>query len=70
VLQESREDAQTIKEQGKLLLGVDYAKMDRCIRDSYKRQRQAGFVPYVSVRALDRLMIFSEESPQSTSQKE
>jgi len=55
--QENREDAQFVKNQGKLLLGVDYAKTPRCIRDSYKRQRLAGFVPYVSVRALDRLPV-------------
>ncbi len=59
--QENLADAQFVKEQGKLLLGVDYAKTPRCIRDSYERQRQAGFVPYVSIRALDRLMILSDE---------
>jgi len=58
--QENRVDAQFIKEQGKLLLGVDYAKTPRCIHDSYKRQRQEGFVPYVSVRALDRLPVLPQ----------
>ncbi|MEM8946313.1 MAG: endo alpha-1,4 polygalactosaminidase [Planctomycetota bacterium] len=53
---ENRTNAVFVKSQGKLLLGVDYAKQPQSIRDSYRRQRDAGFVPYVSVRALDRLM--------------
>ncbi|WP_218932427.1 endo alpha-1,4 polygalactosaminidase [Adhaeretor mobilis] len=53
---ENRANAQFIKTQGKLLLGVDYAKAPRSLQDSYDRQREAGFIPYVSVRALDQFV--------------
>lgn len=54
---ENRSNALFVKSHGKLLLGVDYARQQESIRDSYRRQRDAGFIPYVSVRALDRLML-------------
>lgn len=66
---ENRENALFVKSQGKLLLGVDYAKQPQSIRDSYNRQREAGFVPYVSVRALDRMMV-SDENISITSNQD
>ncbi len=39
------------------LLGVDYAKDPDCIADAYQKQREIGFVPYVSVEALDRVVV-------------
>ena len=59
---EVRENALAIHRKGKLVLGVDYARRTSNIPEAYRRQRKLGFVPYVSVVALDR--IFSE--PQST----
>lgn len=59
---ENRRNALAIRRQGKLVLGVDYARKASNIAEAYRRQRKLGFVPYVSVSALDR--IFSE--PQST----
>jgi cysteinyl-tRNA synthetase, unknown class len=51
--EENRQNALAIKRAGKLVLGVDYAKTPACIADAYARQRAWGFVPYVSVVALD-----------------
>lgn len=50
---ENRENALAIKNAGKLVLGIDYAKKRECIEDSYKKLREIGFVPYVSVRELN-----------------
>jgi len=50
---ENRDNAIAIKKAGKLLLGVDYAKKAETIKDAYAKQREAGFVPYVSVVNLD-----------------
>ena len=54
--QENRKNALEIKKAGKLLLGVDYAKKEKTIKDAYKKQRQAGFVPYVTTVNLDHIM--------------
>ena len=45
---ENRDNAIAIKNAGKLLLGVDYAKKQTSIQDSYKKQSELGFVPYVT----------------------
>lgn len=50
---ENRDNAIAIKNAGKLVLGVDYAKEPASIAGAYKKQRELGFVPYVSVEALD-----------------
>ncbi len=55
--QENRQNATAIRATGKLALGVDYAKKPASIVDSYKRQREIGFVPYVSVVALDKIIL-------------
>ena len=52
---ENRENALAILKTGRLILGVDYAKKPELIVDSYKKQRELGFVPYVSVKDLDRI---------------
>jgi cysteinyl-tRNA synthetase, unknown class len=56
---ENRANALAIRNAGKLVLGVDYAMKPKNIADAYKKQRELGFVPYVSVDALDRVL--SEE---------
>ena len=53
--QENRKNALKIKKAGKLLLGVDYAKNEKTIKDSYKKQRQVGFVPYVTTVELNHI---------------
>jgi DUF1680 family protein len=50
---ENRDNALAIKQAGKLVLGVDYAKTPACIADAYAKQRAIGFVPYVTVVQLD-----------------
>ncbi len=53
--QENRDNALAIKQAGKLILGVDYAKRPASIQDAYQKQRALGFIPFVSVQALDRI---------------
>lgn len=53
--QENRNNAAAIQKAGKLVLGVDYAMKSESMIDAYKKQRALGFVPYVSVEALDRI---------------
>jgi cysteinyl-tRNA synthetase len=53
---ENRENAQAIRDAGKLVLGVDYAKKPESRAAAYEKQRKLGFVPYVSVVALDRIV--------------
>lgn len=62
--QENRANALAIRKAGKLVLGVDYAKKPASIEDAYRQQRALGFIPYVSVEALDRIQ------RESTSSKE
>ncbi|MBX3434821.1 MAG: endo alpha-1,4 polygalactosaminidase [Pirellulales bacterium] len=52
---ENRANAAAIKQAGKLVLGVDYAKQPANIAAAYRRQRELGFVPLASVRELDRV---------------
>ena len=52
---ENRVNALEIKKAGKLVLGVDYAKLPRSIADAYKKQREIGFIPYVGVVELNRV---------------
>jgi cysteinyl-tRNA synthetase len=52
---EVRENALAIRRQGKLVLGIDYARKAANITEAYRRQRKLGFVPYVGVVALDRI---------------
>lgn len=54
--EENRHNALEIKKAGKLLLGVDYAKKQKSIKDAYEKQRKAGFIPYVSVVELNRIV--------------
>jgi cysteinyl-tRNA synthetase len=53
---ENRANAQAIQKAGKLVLGVDYAKKPASIFAAYRQQRAIGFVPYVSVVKLDRIL--------------
>jgi cysteinyl-tRNA synthetase, unknown class len=46
-----------IKRAGKFVLGVDYARKKSNMESSYTRQKSIGFIPYVSVQALDRIVI-------------
>ncbi len=51
--EENRKNALAIKQAGKMVFGIDYAKKRRCIEDAYKKLRGIGFVPYVSIRELN-----------------
>jgi cysteinyl-tRNA synthetase len=53
--EENRQNAQAIRKAGKLVLGIDYAKKPATIADAYAKQRALGFVPFVSIEALDRI---------------
>ncbi len=50
---ENRDNATAIKNAGKMILGVDYAKKEKSIATGYRKQREIGFVPYVSVVELN-----------------
>ena len=63
--EENRQNALAIKQAGKLVLAVDYAKTPACITDAYTKERALGFVPYVTVVALDRV---SKEPPAAQNQ--
>lgn len=52
---DNRDNAVAILKAGKLVLGVDYAKKPVIITESYRKQKAIGFIPYVSVEALDRI---------------
>ena len=52
---ENRKNAIAIKNAGKIILGVDYAKKTKNIIDAYKKQRAIGFIPYVSTESLDKI---------------
>jgi cysteinyl-tRNA synthetase len=52
---ENRANAVAIRKAGKLVLGVDYAKKPASIAEAYRKQTALGFVPYVTVEALDRI---------------
>lgn len=59
--EENRRNALAIRKAGKLVLGVDYAKKPMSVADAYRRQRELGFVPYVTIRSLDRI----QERPET-----
>ncbi len=48
---------------GKLVLTVDYATTPTHIDDAYARSHRAGFVPFCTVRALDKLIINPGHAP-------
>ena len=50
---ENRANAAAVRAAGKLVLTVDYATVKANIDSAYTQSLAAGFVPYVSVRALD-----------------
>ncbi len=52
---ENRDNALAIRRAGKLVFGIDYAKKPESVADAYARQREIGFIPYVSVVHLDRV---------------
>ncbi|MBN1920149.1 MAG: endo alpha-1,4 polygalactosaminidase [Anaerolineae bacterium] len=54
---ENRAEAVAIAAAGKLVLTVDYANQVTHIADAYTRSLAAGFVPYVTVQALDVLRV-------------
>lgn len=61
---ENRNNAARVRAAGKLVLSVDYAVQSAHVADAYTRSRAAGFVPYVSVRALDRMTVNAGWDPQ------
>lgn len=52
---ENRANAIAVRKAGKLVLGVDYAIQQKSIADAYRKQKELGFVPFVSLEALDRI---------------
>ncbi|ATB50359.1 endo alpha-1,4 polygalactosaminidase [Corallococcus macrosporus] len=62
--EENRTNAARVRAAGKLVLSTDYAVQAAHIADAYTRSRAAGFVPYVSVRALDRMTVNAGWDPQ------
>ncbi|WIG92991.1 endo alpha-1,4 polygalactosaminidase [Myxococcus sp. SDU36] len=62
--EENRANAARVRAAGKLVLSTDYAVQAAHIADAYTRARAAGFVPYVSVRALDRMTVNAGWDPQ------
>ena len=54
---QNQENAAAIRDAGKLVLTIDYANQDANIISAYEQSLAAGFVPYVSVRALDVLRL-------------
>ena len=54
---ENRDNAAAIAAAGKLVLSIDYAKNQANIASAYTQSLAAGFVPYVSVVALDVVRI-------------
>ncbi|MCU0521148.1 MAG: endo alpha-1,4 polygalactosaminidase [Anaerolineae bacterium] len=54
---ENRANAAAVHAAGKLVLTVDYATTTANIDSAYRQSLAAGFVPYVSVRALDIVRI-------------
>ncbi|MCF6312445.1 MAG: endo alpha-1,4 polygalactosaminidase [Verrucomicrobiales bacterium] len=52
---ENRNNAIALQKAGKLILAVDYAKKTKNIISSYQQLQAIKFIPYVSVRDLDRV---------------
>ena len=48
---------------GKLVLTVDYAETSSFVDDAYTRSRAKGYVPFVTVRDLDRLTVNPDHPP-------
>lgn len=57
----NRQNALAIGKAGKLVLGIDYAKKPAIIANAYAKQRALGFIPFVSVEALDRISAEHEQ---------
>ena len=62
--QENRTNAGRVRAAGKLVLSTDYASQSANIADAYTRSRAAGFVPYVSIRALNQMTVNPGWDPQ------
>ncbi|MCP3140601.1 endo alpha-1,4 polygalactosaminidase [Pyxidicoccus xibeiensis] len=62
--EENRANAGRVRAAGKLVLSTDYAVRSSHVADAYTRSRAAGFVPYASVRALDRMTVNAGWDPQ------
>ncbi len=62
--EENRTNAARVRAAGKLVLSTDYATQSAHVADAYTRSRAAGFVPYVTVRALDRMTVNAGWDPQ------
>lgn len=54
---ENRNNAAAVRSAGKLVLTIDYANNRNKIADAYSRSIGAGFVPYVTVQALNVMRI-------------
>lgn len=49
---------------GKLVLTVDYTQRPEQVADAYRRARARGYVPYATVRGLDRMVINRGYDPE------
>ena len=51
------------KKAGKLVLTIDYATSRANVNDTYAKSRAKGYVPFATVRDLDRLIINPGHEP-------
>jgi cysteinyl-tRNA synthetase len=51
------------KAAGKLVLCTDYCRLPALIDDMYRKAQALGFVPYATVRDLDKLIINPGHAP-------
>jgi cysteinyl-tRNA synthetase len=51
------------RDEGKLVLTVDYANSRSNVDDAYRRSRNKGYVPFVTVRDLDRMTMNAGHAP-------
>jgi len=63
VTAELEQDLDRFVEAGKLVLTVDYATTPEHVDDAYSRSRAKGYVPFCTVRDLDRLIVNSGHEP-------
>lgn len=49
---------------GKLVLTVDYTQRPEQVADAYRRARQRGYVPYATVRSLDKMVVNRGHDPE------
>lgn len=66
VTREMQRHLDTFRAAGKLVLTIDYATTPAWIDDAYAKSRERGYVPLVTTRALDRLIVHPGHDPCTT----